>query len=522
MLEATNNYLHKRRSTASHADLDNLKALILLTAVKNLCDDAVERLLPLMISKEDFPGQAPQGGLPFVALSLASLHIKGEPSQQLMDIDDHGISGRRLLPLLYWAIECGYSTLVEIMAKEVSLERSRDVETFLSRMTPLGLASYYGHENIVRILLANGVDPNERDANKDGALHHASIMGHKRILVLLLQSGADINMADKTGRTLLHYAAENDIRAQIAYGANVMARTPESYRGDTPLHTATQAGNFGVTKVLLENGADSNDETWNGNTPLHEAREGHEDAIKVLLDHGAVVDTKDLRLGSTAIMKAIEMGHLGAVLLLIAKGANPLIHDNYGYDVRHHCFMKSFKPYSKLDELVATVYKKACEIMRVSSPCPPITLLRRAEIILCVDVRWVQLWLLSHHAFMILPPDAPPNVIERYKRVLVVGKEPSSDYTYPPSTLTLKFSVIHQEDTLEFAVESFGDDNDSVVSLQVVGGGKRSCSDRNYLFERVLDNWPGVELDPDAEVVDPVELGHIDIPGVSLNTQVIS
>ena len=67
-----------------------------------------------------------------------------------------------------------------------------------------------------------------------------------------------------------------------------------------------------------------------------------------------------------------------------------------------------------------------------------------------------------------------------------------------PARDSIKFSIVHQEDSLEFAMKINSKEPD-IVRLQVINGGSRSISITDYSTFHIL---VGVELDPDAEMVD--------------------
>ena len=58
----------------------------------------------------------------------------------------------------------------------------------------LQLASYEGHETIVKLLLNNGADINLQGGTYGSALQIASYKGHEAIVNLLLDNGADMNL----------------------------------------------------------------------------------------------------------------------------------------------------------------------------------------------------------------------------------------------------------------------------------------------------------------------------------------
>ena len=75
-------------------------------------------------------------------------------------------------------------------------------------------------------------------------------------------------------------------------------------------------------KLLLEKGAmlETKDEKY-GQTPLSYAAEnGHEAVVKLLLEKGAELETKD-KYGQTPLSYAAESGHEAVVKLLLEKGA---------------------------------------------------------------------------------------------------------------------------------------------------------------------------------------------------------
>src|SRR5574341_693640 len=85
--------------------------------------------------------------------------------------------------------------------------------------TALHLAAHYGHEAIVKMLLAYGADPNARSNNDlaNTPIHAAAAGGSKSLDALraLLANGADVNATQHGGYTALHAAAQNGDRAMV-------------------------------------------------------------------------------------------------------------------------------------------------------------------------------------------------------------------------------------------------------------------------------------------------------------------
>ncbi|GGE40703.1 ankyrin repeat protein [Pedobacter psychrotolerans] len=109
--------------------------------------------------------------------------------------------------------------------------------------TPLGLACYFGHEELARFLVMKGADVNI--ASKNGfnvfPIHSAVASNNLQISKMLLDAGAYPNVCQKAGMA--------------------------------PLHTAAQLGNIELIILLLEHGAEVNLRMEGGKLPADLAAE---------------------------------------------------------------------------------------------------------------------------------------------------------------------------------------------------------------------------------------------------------
>ncbi len=119
--------------------------------------------------------------------------------------------------------------------------------------TPLGLASYFGKEEIVHLLLLNGADPNisSRNGYHVYPIHSAVASNYEMISKMLLEAGADVNVVQMSGATPLHSAAHNGnidlLIVLLEAGANVNALTED---GKTAADKASEKGFGEIAKIL--------------------------------------------------------------------------------------------------------------------------------------------------------------------------------------------------------------------------------------------------------------------------------
>jgi ankyrin repeat protein len=87
--------------------------------------------------------------------------------------------------------------------------------------------------------------------------------------------------------------------------------------GDRPLTSAALYGQLGVTRLLIERGANINATGYDGNTALHyAAEEGYEEVATLLFHKGAHTNTGN-DYGATPLMRACANGRLGLVKMLL-------------------------------------------------------------------------------------------------------------------------------------------------------------------------------------------------------------
>jgi 7,8-dihydropterin-6-yl-methyl-4-(beta-D-ribofuranosyl)aminobenzene 5'-phosphate synthase len=197
--------------------------------------------------------------------------------------------------------------------------------------TPLHLACYGGHTELVKFLLVKGADMEAKFPNGSTALFWTIPEGHKEILELLMAKGADINAKQNDGTSLLHIAAalgQTEI-AELLINKGLGPNTKQSV-GSTPLVYAVSRGHRKVVELLLNKGADVNIQDNAGYSPVNIAAfRGNKEMLEFLISKGANLNQKN-RMGLTALHDMAMQGQKEIVALLIDNGADFMMKDTSG------------------------------------------------------------------------------------------------------------------------------------------------------------------------------------------------
>jgi ankyrin repeat protein len=131
--------------------------------------------------------------------------------------------------------------------KKMIDENPSSVNSFSSDgWTSLHLAAFFGHREIVNLLLGNGapVDGPSRSSASYGnsPLQAATAMSRYEVIKLLLERGANVNFVQQPG-------------------------------GFTPLHIAASRNDANIVRLLIDNSADKHSMTDDGKRPVDIAKE---------------------------------------------------------------------------------------------------------------------------------------------------------------------------------------------------------------------------------------------------------
>ena len=242
-----------------------------------------------------------------------------------------------------------------------------------SPVSPLWLASYLGHVEMVSLLLEAGADmdkPNSAEVSPlcaayfrgnigvvklllgaratvdpvnvgfrdlaDSLLFHAAAGGNTEVVSLLLEAGVDKEDGSCDGKPPLWGAAEaghvDVVRLLLAAGANKDAvdstffeeddaAFEECYQ-DTPLWIASRQGHADVVSALLQAKADAELPNIDGQSPLWIAsKHGHGETVRLLLL--ACVEVNRSCESQSPLWVASVEGHKEVAFWLLVAGADP-------------------------------------------------------------------------------------------------------------------------------------------------------------------------------------------------------
>ncbi|KAJ5584508.1 uncharacterized protein N7459_004308 [Penicillium hispanicum] len=187
--------------------------------------------------------------------------------------------------------------------------------------TVLSLTVKKGDLGCVQFLLDHGAAPNFVLHNGEGPLHTPGIS--EQMARLLLVKGADPNQADELDITPLQLAT---MRGSVEIAQLLLEfhahPSPQDSKGLTPLFYAITRRHVAIARLLLEAGADPDTRNHRGETALiHAASMGLDKETSLLLSHAADVNAA-CRWNETALHRAAERGDIEVALHLLKAGAS--------------------------------------------------------------------------------------------------------------------------------------------------------------------------------------------------------
>ena len=181
---------------------------------------------------------------------------------------------------------------------------------------------------LARLLLEHGANPNARKKTMYTPLHSAALHGRLEIAQVLLDHGADPNAETERCDTALNLVSRGEYDSQengasiarllLKHGVDVHLKNKNE---DTALLWAAYKGRLEIIQLLLDHGANPNEENIHSVTPLHLVAHGkynsqeHSVGIaRLLLEHGVNPNswekTKYTPLHTAALHGRLEIAHV--------------------------------------------------------------------------------------------------------------------------------------------------------------------------------------------------------------------
>lgn len=213
-------------------------------------------------------------------------------------------------------------------AKKVSFNVSCKGQRQYAGWTPLHLAAYFGHRNVVECLLMHNAEVNAINDNGDTPLHKAAFIGRQDIVMLLLQYKADVCIINGEGK-LPRDMTPSSIDGRDIWKLLSAAEQTENLKRESKLVSAARDGDLTLLNNLVsllfaswifhflkmsflfqlknqQHPPNINCVDTQGNSALHcAAYRGHKEVAVLLLQNG--IDTKIRnKMGQTALDLARE------------------------------------------------------------------------------------------------------------------------------------------------------------------------------------------------------------------------
>ncbi|XP_071098480.1 serine/threonine-protein phosphatase 6 regulatory ankyrin repeat subunit B-like [Haliotis cracherodii] len=265
--------------------------------------------------------------------------------------------------LLHLAVEKGTRSSVEYLLKELKC----DIDTLgMHGWTPLLCAVFAGKKDVLVVLLKYKADKRLRDTNIRNAIHLAcecgvnSIVerllqltdvnatgkhgqtpimcsassGKKNTFDLLLSRKADINLTDDDNNSLLHVACQSDDTSIVGYLLTQLDINRPGKHGWTPVMKAAVNGRKDVFDLLVKEKVNIELTDDSGNNLLHLACHGGNVSIVEYLLPQFNINSRGGN-GWTPVMYAAVNGNSDVFQLLVSRGADLSLEDDYNNSVFH-------------------------------------------------------------------------------------------------------------------------------------------------------------------------------------------
>lgn len=161
--------------------------------------------------------------------------------------------------------------------------------------------------------------------------------------------------------------------------------------GHSSIIVAIRENQLETLVVLLEHGGDPNGTDQTGWRPLHHTvgpNYERPDAIRALVQHGAVVDGRD-GLQRTALHRAAGFGHAESVRVLLALGADPSLREKYSHSASQRAERAGHRSVARLIQSHGNTAAELEVVQPRGRTTMDVTQRKPSEIILSISINWL-------------------------------------------------------------------------------------------------------------------------------------
>ena len=231
---------------------------------------------------------------------------------------------------IYEACKNGETKIVQLLLERCTSEESGLNITDRNGYTPFIMACYYGHKDLVKLLLDHPerIELNAKVPYGWTGFMFACQKGHKEVVKLLLNHSEriELNVRDnEDGRTPFMLACINGHKEVVQFllercNSEESGLNTKDESGDTPFSWSCRNGHKDVVKLLLNHSEriELNARNNYGWTAFIEAcYYGHKDVIQLLLDNFERIELNATdKCGFTGLMIAHRRGHQDIVQMI--------------------------------------------------------------------------------------------------------------------------------------------------------------------------------------------------------------
>ena len=256
---------------------------------------------------------------------LQPLDNHGNPIKSKLDQIKLKSHQQRASDLFHACVKGDIKTVRSIlMVDKIAAHDARDPDGE-NGMTALMMASYNGHHCIVSELVnTDKIDVNQQSTKGMSALHYAAYAGHDKVVSIILKHGINVDLRMEDGTTALYLAVEKGHQVVVKQLLDTFADVNlSSTNGESPLIKACHGGYYKIVEMLIKvpNVKINEKRRRDGATALFvSCREGSIECVKHLLSNPLIKINESKTNCRSPLFIASFFGHTSIVKMLLNHG----------------------------------------------------------------------------------------------------------------------------------------------------------------------------------------------------------